>query len=191
MFSAVIAKEISPNKCSEQAYIFRSYDHQDDEHFDPRLRLPPPLKNPGVAQNWPIWQVARSTSAAPRYFKPMVINGISYSDGGVLYNNPAELAYHEVLFKEGFYNKRSHRPKFPISLLLSVGTGLAPTKSDRLKNKFPKITDEKHFRKFKYLKERMKSELVNTTRQCLDEYAYKRKGVFSMARGGSRWRSST
>jgi patatin-like phospholipase/acyl hydrolase len=39
---------------------------------------------PGVK----LWEAARATSAAPTYFKPLVINGETLVDGGVQANNP-------------------------------------------------------------------------------------------------------
>ena len=36
-----------------------------------------------------VWEAARATSAAPHYFKPMVINGDKLVDGGLKANNPA------------------------------------------------------------------------------------------------------
>lgn len=36
-----------------------------------------------------IWEAARATSAAPHYFDAMLIDGISFVDGGLGYNNPA------------------------------------------------------------------------------------------------------
>jgi predicted acylesterase/phospholipase RssA len=47
-----------------------------------------------------IWQAARATTAAPSFFKEMYIDnprpGISYVDGGLGYNNPAEVALEEA-----------------------------------------------------------------------------------------------
>lgn len=62
-----------------------------------------------------IWQVARATSAAPTFFMPVVINGVQYADGGVGYNNPAELALDEA---------DKIWPGRPIGCFVSIGTGL-------------------------------------------------------------------
>jgi len=47
-----------------------------------------------------IWQAARSTSAAPTFFKPMFVDvpapGGWFVDGGVRFNNPSELALAEA-----------------------------------------------------------------------------------------------
>src|SRR6266404_491257 len=59
------------------------------------------LKNPGF--DFPMWQVARATSAAPTYFEPERIDKADKSgfwaliDGGMYANNPAMVAYAEAL----------------------------------------------------------------------------------------------
>lgn len=35
-----------------------------------------------------IWEAARATSAAPAYFKPLILNGKEFLDGGLQANNP-------------------------------------------------------------------------------------------------------
>lgn len=61
----------------------------------------------------PIWQVARATSAAPRYFESIKINGKKHLDGGMFANNPSLFALKEVRQKHGR----------PPALFLSIGTG--------------------------------------------------------------------
>lgn len=45
--------------------------------------------DPGRVGDWYIWQAARATSAAPHYFDSVKIDGVSYVDGGLGYNNPS------------------------------------------------------------------------------------------------------
>jgi len=65
-----------------------------------------------------IWKAARATSAAPSFFDPVFINvpapGAWYVDGGLRYNNPAQLALHEA-----------HQcwPRIKRFSVLSIGTG--------------------------------------------------------------------
>jgi hypothetical protein len=66
-------------------------------------------------EKWHIWQVARATSAAPTYFKPLYVDGIQYVDGGVTENNPTHHAINGVRRLYGI-----NKP----GLVLSVGTGL-------------------------------------------------------------------
>jgi predicted acylesterase/phospholipase RssA len=65
-----------------------------------------------------IWQACRATSAATTFYEPLSIDGIRYSDGGLLYNNPVSLVHAEgsEMFREDE------------TLLISLGTGIA---SDR------------------------------------------------------------
>ena len=94
-------------------YLFRTYAnlHKSDDlearQFD---------RNPGQAHDIPIWQVARATSAAPTYFKPVVIDGLEYIDGGFGANNPCAEIYDEVKRMNNNYEKC-------VDLILSVGTG--------------------------------------------------------------------
>ena len=62
-----------------------------------------------------IWEAARATSAAPTFFKSIVINQEIFGDGGVGWNNPAEEAIAEA-----------HQiwPNRSIGCLVSLGTGL-------------------------------------------------------------------
>lgn len=66
-----------------------------------RVMLPRSYKNPRDPEslgNWPIWQAARATSAAPWYFAPLEVKTIQdgrelireYVDGGLGYNNPTD-----------------------------------------------------------------------------------------------------
>lgn len=79
------------------------------------------------AYNYLVWEVARSTSAAPTYFEPSrahAMNGVSYPlvDGGVFANNPALCAYAEA--RQQF--KRMDGSKNVTALdmfMLSIGTG--------------------------------------------------------------------
>lgn len=41
-------------------------------------------------------QAVRATTAAPTFFAPVMINGALYSDGALLCNNPAAVAFHEA-----------------------------------------------------------------------------------------------
>jgi patatin-like phospholipase/acyl hydrolase len=70
----------------------------------------------------PIWQVARATAAASTYFKPVVIDGLEYVDGGFrATNNPCEEIYHNV-------KKMNNNAKKCVKIVVSIGTG----KSDKL-----------------------------------------------------------
>jgi hypothetical protein len=73
-----------------------------------------------------VWQAARATSAAPTFFKPMAVDrprpAITYIDGGMGYNNPAELSLGEG---------QRLWPESKQFLLVSVGTGVPKANSIR------------------------------------------------------------
>jgi len=56
----------------------------------------------------------RASTAAPTFFKPVMMAGEMYCDGGIVASNPAAVAIHEA---------RSLYPDIPIELVVSVGTG--------------------------------------------------------------------
>jgi hypothetical protein len=85
----------------------------------------PGLFNSAVESHgrWPVWQVARATSAAPTFFPhaefpcPSRGNLLRLWDGGVWVNNPARLVYDNLV---KYYNVQDPRKKVRI---LSLGTG--------------------------------------------------------------------
>ena len=126
--SVVVAKQISPSRIKEKVYLFRTYDHEAE---DDQLHI----QNPGLAHKHEIWKVARATSAAPNYFKEIIIDGYSYTDGAAGHNNPAVLAHCEV------YNKETQAANcaYPIHLLVSIGTGQKSDRIDRVKHTIPHL----------------------------------------------------
>jgi uncharacterized protein len=84
--------------------------------FRTRYARTPPRA--GEVFDFPLWQVARATSAAPTYFEPCKIAGAGKDyyalvDGGVYANNPAMCAFAEM---------RAQHPQADV-LLVSIGTG--------------------------------------------------------------------
>ena len=65
-----------------------------------------------------IWEAARATSAAPTFFKRMVIGTTEYIDGGMGANNPTDLLLQEA---------KSLFPDGKIACVLSIGTGKPDT----------------------------------------------------------------
>lgn len=94
--------------------MFRSYDRPHFKKDESEW-----LFNAGDASIAKVWEVARATSAAPRYFsKHTIDNGTpgTYIDGGMGCNNPADLMAQEVDAIHG---------RVP-ELIISVGTGTKP-----------------------------------------------------------------
>ena len=94
-------------------FLFRTYDNL---HKSEDAELQKWDRNPAQAHDIPIWQVARATAAAPTYFKPIIIDGLEYLDGGFGANNPCLEAYDEV-------KKMNNNAKRCVQCILSVGTG--------------------------------------------------------------------
>lgn len=99
-------------------YLFRSYRH-------PRRRSLAPLesvleRSPDDNVNYPIWKVARATSAAPSYFKAIKMRGnnegFKFIDGGFGVNNPSEEVYRSV-------RQLSNNQPGAVSDFVSIGTG--------------------------------------------------------------------
>lgn len=59
-------------------------------------------------------EALRSTTAAPTFFAPVLLNSVLYSDGAIICNNPCAIAYHEA---------RHLFPGIPIEVVVSLGTG--------------------------------------------------------------------
>jgi Patatin-like phospholipase len=70
-------------------------------------------RNPGsfrVLQRYAL----RASTAAPTVFKPVMMGGEMYCDGGIVASNPSAIAIHEA---------RNIFPNVPIELVVSLGTG--------------------------------------------------------------------
>ncbi|CAH0046492.1 unnamed protein product [Clonostachys solani] len=105
-------------------YIWRSY------RFNPKPRAQG--SNRWIPCNpWdkfvPIWQVARATTAAPRYFESIKIDERKFLDGGMVANNPSLVALREI---------RGLHETVP-SIFVSLGTGLkqAHVQSESARNR--------------------------------------------------------
>lgn len=135
--SVVIAKQHTQDGSSEDPFLFRTY-AQDGNPLE--------VLNPKEGHKDEIWEAARATSAAPGYFKPIVIRGLKYSDGGMNYNDPTLEVYTDVTCKES------------VDLVLTIGTGLRPKTRDRAKNI---LLRPKPISKIHDLLSRMKNSLVD------------------------------
>jgi len=80
--------------------------------------------------NCTIWEAVRATSAAPTFFKRIVINGEPFIDGGMGRNNPISqvLEEAELMF-----------PHRHIACIISIGTGQAQTISIPKPNLFQRL----------------------------------------------------
>ena len=97
----------------DRPFLFRTYENLHRGKTQQTRKLD---RNPGQGHDVPIWQVARATSAAPTYFKPMTIDGRQYLDGGFGSNNPVVEIYDEI-------RRMNNHAKKCVRILISIGTG--------------------------------------------------------------------
>lgn len=132
--SMVPCVQLNRGICS--TYVFRSYSDRDmklkpttrktlysNAGLHSRMVLrPDTTSKPNVELS--IWQVARATTAAPTFFSPIEIEGAKFTDGALLSNNPTL----EVLKEAALFRDRGNTA---FCCILSIGTGVAPTESQR------------------------------------------------------------
>ena len=76
-----------------------------------------------------VYDALMASTAAPTFFEPHHFNGFSYLDGGILNNNPAQLAYNHAISKQWI------RPNDIQVLSLGTGEYLDCASLDAIKSK--------------------------------------------------------
>ncbi|KAK2780857.1 hypothetical protein FQN53_000924 [Emmonsiellopsis sp. PD_33] len=104
-------------------HLWRTYDHE--KPIGRKGSYGFGHKNPSKAHSETIWEVARSTSAAPMYFESIKLGNREFFDGGLGANNPAYYGLQEILQKD----------IRPPSFFLSIGTGLKPKQPSKKKKR--------------------------------------------------------
>ncbi|XP_041611999.1 85/88 kDa calcium-independent phospholipase A2 isoform X5 [Vulpes lagopus] len=105
-----------------ELHLFRNYEAPESVR-EPRFSQNINLKPPTQPSDQLVWRAARSSGAAPTYFRP---NG-RFLDGGLLANNPTLDAmteiheYNQDLIRKGQGNKVKK-----LSIVVSLGTGRSP-----------------------------------------------------------------
>ncbi|KAF5010853.1 hypothetical protein FDECE_3026 [Fusarium decemcellulare] len=92
--SMTVSWAIRKHSGVSKQYVWRSYDN----NFTPRSNDSNGWNpsNAGPAHTTAIWEVARATTAAPRYFESIKIGDRKFLDGGMVANNPSLLALREI-----------------------------------------------------------------------------------------------
>jgi calcium-independent phospholipase A2-gamma len=98
---AIVATEVSEDRVSP--YVFRSYQMPRKTHTSYN----------GSSQH-PVWAAIRASTAAPGYFDDFIHDDMVFQDGGILVNNPTQIAIHEA-----------HKiwPDHPLQCVISLGLG--------------------------------------------------------------------
>ncbi|KAK4211516.1 hypothetical protein QBC37DRAFT_12053 [Rhypophila decipiens] len=99
------------------AAIFTNYNGDSADREKHHYQL---LREQGPLTEIKVWEAARATSAAPRYFKPFSRQGTgdTFIDGAINHNCPIRIAHHEQRLI------RSNDEERPPDILISLGTGL-------------------------------------------------------------------
>ncbi|KAG9789592.1 FabD/lysophospholipase-like protein, partial [Aureobasidium melanogenum] len=111
----------------EKLHLFRTYFNPTPPSANERQDLTISLNRQELTT--PIWKIARATSAAPTYFKAIEVEGLNLLDGGLLANNPSQIARAEVNSLHRYHPSGSCRPSERgtpdggIRFLVSLGTG--------------------------------------------------------------------
>uniref|UniRef100_A0A914KIP2 PNPLA domain-containing protein n=1 Tax=Meloidogyne incognita TaxID=6306 RepID=A0A914KIP2_MELIC len=91
-------------------FLFRNYEH-------------PPTHSSHYrgSTKYKFWEAILASSAAPTYFKGVILDNLVHQDGGVLMNNPTAIALHEA---------RQLWPRNHLQCIISVGNGRVMSKVD-------------------------------------------------------------
>ena len=115
------------NSCADFPFAFRTYQiHAPLKYSENYGRSGTrTVGTHGDAVALPIYQVARATSAAPTYFRPIEIpkgnqpGFVTFKDGGFDSHNPSEVAYYDIIDKHGGESQK-------MGPFISIGTGTPP-----------------------------------------------------------------
>ncbi|GAB1299583.1 85/88 kDa calcium-independent phospholipase A2 [Apodemus speciosus] len=105
-----------------ELHLFRNYDAPEairEPRFNQNINLKPPTQPADQL----VWRAARSSGAAPTYFRP---NG-RFLDGGLLANNPTLDAMTEIHeYNQDMIRKGQGNKVKKLSIVVSLGTGKSP-----------------------------------------------------------------
>ncbi|NP_001403333.1 85/88 kDa calcium-independent phospholipase A2 isoform 4 [Mus musculus] len=105
-----------------ELHLFRNYDAPEAVR-EPRCNQNINLKPPTQPADQLVWRAARSSGAAPTYFRP---NG-RFLDGGLLANNPTLDAMTEIHeYNQDMIRKGQGNKVKKLSIVVSLGTGKSP-----------------------------------------------------------------
>ncbi|KAM6161859.1 85/88 kDa calcium-independent phospholipase A2 isoform 2-T2 [Erethizon dorsatum] len=105
-----------------ELHLFRNYEAPEAVR-EPRFSQNVNLKPPAQPSEQLVWRAARSSGAAPTYFRP---NG-RFLDGGLLANNPTLDAMTEIHeYNQDLIRKGQGDKVKKLSIVVSLGTGRSP-----------------------------------------------------------------
>ena len=168
--SICVAYQEQYDGVTEAPYLFRTYKNLHKASDESKKILD---RNPGPAHDIPIYQVGRATSAAPRYFKEIEIEGRRYIDGGFGTNNPCKELYKEV-------RRMNNNSDDCVKWIISIGTGETHMKrlSDRIKGGLLKFVHYGNFAiKAATDSQHVHADMTGDQNDCNDRWSYSRFNV--------------
>uniref|UniRef100_A0A3B5AJJ0 phospholipase A2 n=1 Tax=Stegastes partitus TaxID=144197 RepID=A0A3B5AJJ0_9TELE len=121
-FPRVMVTSVLADRHPGELHIFRNYDPP-SVHREPPYATTATFKPLTTPQEQLVWRAARSSGAAPTYFRPMG----RFLDGGLLANNPTLDAMSEIHQYNKALKAESHEENIKkLGIVVSLGTGKPP-----------------------------------------------------------------
>lgn len=121
-FPRVMVTSVLADRHPGELHIFRNYDPP-SIHKEPPYKTTATFKPLTVPQEQLVWRAARSSGAAPTYFRPMG----RFLDGGLLANNPTLDAMAEIhQYNKSLKAERRTEEVSQLGIVVSLGTGKPP-----------------------------------------------------------------
>ncbi|CAJ1054100.1 85/88 kDa calcium-independent phospholipase A2 isoform X2 [Xyrichtys novacula] len=121
-YPRVMVTSVLADRHPGELHIFRNYDPP-SVHREPPYATTATFKPLTVPQEQLVWRAARSSGAAPTYFRPMG----RFLDGGLLANNPTLDAMSEIhQYNKALRAEGKEREIKKLGVVVSLGTGKPP-----------------------------------------------------------------
>lgn len=121
-YPRVMVTSVLADRHPGELHIFRNYDPP-SVHREPPYATSATFKPLTIPQEQLVWRAARSSGAAPTYFRPMG----RFLDGGLLANNPTLDAMSEIhQYNKSLKSEGKDRDVKKLGIVVSLGTGKPP-----------------------------------------------------------------
>ncbi|XP_023286966.1 85/88 kDa calcium-independent phospholipase A2 isoform X2 [Seriola lalandi dorsalis] len=121
-YPRVMVTSVLADRHPGELHIFRNY-NPPSVHREPPYATTATFKPLTIPQEQLVWRAARSSGAAPTYFRPMG----RFLDGGLLANNPTLDAMSEIHQYNKALKAEGHREEIKkLGIVVSLGTGKPP-----------------------------------------------------------------
>ncbi|XP_068558826.1 85/88 kDa calcium-independent phospholipase A2 [Cebidichthys violaceus] len=121
-YPRVMVTSVLADRHPGELHIFRNYDPP-SVHREPPYATTSTFKPLTIPQEQLVWRAARSSGAAPTYFRPMG----RFLDGGLLANNPTLDAMSEIHQYNKALRAEGHGTQIKkLGIVVSLGTGKPP-----------------------------------------------------------------